>query len=80
MQFLPEVEEFRDYIAVDGLITDQNNSYKIEVSRTSPLGKKFTANPIKGCIVTITDDLGNQYLLKEKKTGIYMSDSLTFRG
>jgi len=80
MQFLPEVEEFRDYIAVDGLITDQNNSYKIEISRTSPLGTKFSANPIKGCSVRITDDLGNQYFLKEKKTGTYMSDSLTFRG
>jgi hypothetical protein len=80
VQFLPQGGEEGNNIVVDGLITDQNNSYIVEISKTSPLGKKFTYSPIKGCLVTITDDFENQYLLKEKKAGQYFSDSLTFRG
>ena len=79
-QFIPEGDEFREYLAVDGLITDQFNSYKIEITRTSPLGKAFTKIPATGCYVTITDDLSNQTVLKEKSKGVYMTDSLNFRG
>jgi hypothetical protein len=77
VQFLPEVEESGDYIAVDGLITDQYGSCKIVVTRTSPLGEKFINIPIPGCKVTISDDLGRQYYLFEYKPGFYSS---YFRG
>ena len=81
MQFIPQIEEYREYIVVDGLITDQNNSYKIAVSKTSPIGgEKFTKIPLGGCVVTVTDDLGNHYYMFEKNYGLYVSDSLTFRG
>jgi hypothetical protein len=79
-QFIPEVGDSKDYIAIDGLITDQNNAYKVEITRTSPLGSAFTRIPIEKCIVSITDNFENNYLLKEKSRGIYISDSLKFRG
>jgi hypothetical protein len=79
-QFLPSKEESGNAIVVEGLVTDQNNSYKIVISKTSPLGKKITNTPVKGCLVTITDDIGNKYLLNEKISGLYVSDSLIFRG
>ena len=80
VQFLPEAEDFKDYIAVDALITDQNSRYKIEVTRTSPLGQSFTKIPVMGCFVSITDDLGNVHQCPESKPGLYVSDSLSFRG
>jgi hypothetical protein len=80
VQFVPEAEDFKDYITVDALVTDQNSSYKIEVTRTSPLGQNFTKIPVTGSLVSISDDLGNMYQFTETTEGLYVSDSLSFRG
>jgi hypothetical protein len=79
-QFLPEVQDFKDYIVVDALVTDQNNSYKVNISRTSKLGNSFNKIPVSGCLVTITDDQENLFQLFETESGLYLTDSLSFRG
>lgn len=80
VQFVPEAGDYKDYIVVDALITDQNNTYKIEISKTAPLGETFSRLPVTGGQVTITDDLGNNFQFTEALSGQYISDSLAFRG
>jgi len=79
-QFIPSVDEGKDFLVVDGLVTDQNFSYRVRLSRTSKLGPMNTITPVKNCIVSVTDDFGTVSLFRESRNGIYISDSLTFRG
>jgi hypothetical protein len=80
VQFIPEVDEGRDFLVVEGLITNQNTTCKVRITRASRLGPKNTISPVKGCIVTVRDDLGNVNIFREAKNGFYLTDSLTFRG
>ena len=53
----------------------------VKLSRSMPLGKTATLRPLKGCIVSITDDVGNRFFLNESSTpGTYLTDSSIFRG
>jgi hypothetical protein len=79
-QFFPETDEDKDLLVVEGLITDQPVSNVIKLSKSLPLGRKTAAKPLKGCIVKVSDDLGNTYTLKEKVTGTYITDSTRFIG
>jgi len=64
---------------VDALLTDENTSNYVKLSRTI---QSLDQEPEKvSCaIVTISDDLGNSTLLSESSKGIYKTDSLSFRG
>jgi len=79
-QFIPETDEDQDLLVVEGLITDQPEVNTIKISRSLPLGLKNTAKPVKGCIVSIIDDLGRSFALTEKVTGTYVTDPAKFRG
>jgi hypothetical protein len=79
-QFIPETDDVKDFLVVDGLITDQNRSYTITLSRSTLLMSKFQKRPVLRASVSITDNLGNDCILWEKKNGKYVTDSLSFRG
>jgi hypothetical protein len=79
-EFIPAVTEPKLLLVVEGLITDQPETDTIKLSRSMPLGNKSEAIPLAGCIVKISDDLGNIYDLKEIDDGKYITDSATFRG
>jgi hypothetical protein len=79
-QFIPETEEEKELVVVEGLITDQPGPNTIKLSKSLPFGKKSEANPLTGCLVSLKDDLGNFYPLSEKKPGTYLTDSSAFRG
>lgn len=78
-QFIPETGDIKEFLVVEGLITDQNRSNTILLSKSSLLNSKFKKLPVAG-YVAITDNLENNYILREKKTGTYVTDSLKFRG
>jgi hypothetical protein len=80
VQFVPDIEENQDLLVVEGMVTDQNRRYTVKLSRSVNVGSKQKPAPAKNGIVSITDDLNNRYLLVEKTPGIYLTDSLTFRG
>ena len=80
VQFLPEVENNKNYLVVEGLVTNQLNSYTIKISRSSKLGSSKINTPVTGCLVYVKTSAGLQYLFKEKHPGIYQSDSLLFKG
>jgi len=73
-QFIPLVGEDKDIIVVEGLITDQPGQNIIKLSISLPLGGKDAAKPLIGCIVTISDDFGNNYSLHETVSGTYIED------
>jgi hypothetical protein len=79
-QFIPETDESSDILVVEGIITDQFRTNRIKISKTLPLGKIVSPKPVKGCIVTITDENNMWYSLKEYPTGTYYTDSTEFRG
>ena len=76
---MPETGDIKQFLVVEGLITDQNCSNTILLSKSSPLNSNFKKLPVSGN-VTITDNLQNNYVLREKKPGTFVTDSLKFRG
>jgi len=79
-QFIPQTNEDKKILVVEGLITDLPDTNTIQLSASQPLGTKGTSNPVSGCNVTITDDLGNSYSLIETNPGTYITDPSTFQG
>jgi hypothetical protein len=80
-QFVPETDEDPNLLVVEGLITNQPGAYTIKLSRSMPLGKKITLKPLKGCTVTIKDDMGHTYTAKESSTsGTYLTTPGSFQG
>jgi len=77
---MPEIDESRELLVVEGIITDQNETNSIRLTKSSPLDRKNTIKPVLKCIVNLSDDLGNTWLLKEKGNGYYITDSTVFTG
>ncbi len=69
-QFIPEVDETRELIVVEGLLTDQPGN-AVKISKSFPLTEKSKAVPLSGCTVWITDDINNSYKLIESVAGTY---------
>ena len=78
--FIPRTSEDKKILVVEGLITDQPDTNIIKLSNSLPLGTRNVANPLKGCIVTISDDLGNTFSFTETAAGIYVTDPSKFQG
>ncbi|MDP4222905.1 MAG: DUF4249 domain-containing protein [Bacteroidota bacterium] len=79
-EFLPVINEEKELLVVEGLVTDQPGADTIKLSKSLPFGKKSEAKPFGRCIVKISDDLGAVYDLVEKASGTYVTDSATFKG
>lgn len=80
-KFVPETDEDSNLLVVEGLITDKPEVYTIKLSRSMPLGRKLTLRPLKGCTVTIKDDQGQTYTVRESATaGTYQTNPASFQG
>jgi len=80
IEFIPEVEENKELLVVEGMITDQNRSNVVKLSKSLPLGRPLIRKPVRAAKVTIEDELGVVTTLKETSPGIYTTDSTKFRG
>jgi hypothetical protein len=47
-QFIPAVNEDKELLVVEGLITDKPDTNTIKLSRSRPLGARAVARPVKG--------------------------------
>lgn len=79
-QFIPETEETKELLVVEGLITDQTGINTVKLSKSLPFGRKSEAKPLTGCSVSLTDSEGNTFWLYEKSPGTYITDSVSFKG
>ena len=77
--YSPKLDNFQSLLVVDALLTDENISNYVILSRTI---KTADDEPemVSGALVIIRDDLGNSTTLNETSEGIYKTDSLIFRG
>lgn len=72
-----DTEGYRDLLVVDALITNENKTHLVSLTRSTPnINQK--AVKVTGAIVEIRDDLGNVQWLTEKWNGIYVTDSTRF--
>ncbi|MDO9580275.1 MAG: DUF4249 domain-containing protein [Bacteroidales bacterium] len=71
-EFIPKIDEEKELIVVQGLLTDQGAPVIIKLSTSMPLGQENEAKPLIGCYVTITDDMGNSFYLSETLAGTYL--------
>jgi len=78
--YVPETDEKEELLVVEGIITNQQGINTIKLSRSIPLWKNQGAEPLNGCNVWLSDDLGQIYSLKGTAYGTYITDSATFRG
>jgi hypothetical protein len=79
-QFIPQTTENKELLVVEGLITDKPGAYTIKLSKSVPLGIRNVAEPLKGCFIRISDDLGQIFSFKETVAGTYVSDPSIFQG
>jgi len=79
-QFIPDINEEKELLVVEGLITNEPVSNTINLSVSLPVGKMSETRPLSGCTVIISDDIGNNYSLNEKDIGAYVTDSVQFKG
>lgn len=69
-QFIPEVEETRELMVVEGLFTDRSPNF-VKLSKSFPLGEKNSSSPLPGCSVWIESDAGQRINFRETAPGIY---------
>lgn len=79
-KFTPQTNEDKQLLVVEGMITDQPVANVVKLSRSLPLGTRSSSDPVTGCTVTISDDSGNTFILKESEPGKYLTDPTLFRG
>lgn len=77
--YTPVLKGYESVLVVEGLITDENASYIIKLSRTL-LEQTDTPAVVSDATVYITDEESNTVDLKNIGEGKYKTDSLEFRG
>ena len=80
VEFIPDPDENKEQLVVEGMITDQNRVNRIRLSRSLPIGKPLVRKAVKGAVITITDEKGIITTLKESPAGTYSTDSTKFIG
>lgn len=75
-QFVPEINEEKQLLVVQGLITDQPGNNIVRLSKSLPVGLKSAARPLSKCIVTLSDDTGNNVVFSETVSGTYVPPPL----
>jgi len=80
VEYTPLTHEEAELLNVEGLITDQPGVNIIKLSKSISIWNKQVAKPLKQCIVTISDDLGQIYNLIETNNGNYITNPTTFQG
>jgi hypothetical protein len=77
--YTPNLHKFESVFVVDALLTDENISNYVKLSKTIRTASD-EPEMITDAQVIIKDDLGNSTTLSEKTDGVYRTDSLIFRG
>ncbi len=79
-KFIPEIEEYDKLIVVEGLLTNENASNYVRLSRTIPIGITGIESPVVNAHVYVKDDLDRLGVFYQESPGYYRTDSLDFTG
>lgn len=77
--FNPKLNKFESLLVVDAMVSNENLSYTVRLSRTSE-AQFYETEMVAGAEVIISDANGITSTLYETKQGIYKTDSLLFLG
>lgn len=77
--YVPKLKGYESLMVVEGLVTDQNTSYTVKLSKTF-MEQETTPFPVSDAIVYITDQESNSTYLQPDGSGKYITDSLQFCG
>jgi hypothetical protein len=80
VKYTPVIDEEKQLLVVQGLITNQPEADTIKLSKSLPMGQISDAITVSGCDVRISDDIGNVYRLTESKPGTYITNPSDFKG
>jgi len=78
-EFMPDIDEYRNLMVVEGLITDEYKQHYVKLTRTTAVGKISEGEPVTSATVIVTDDLQNEYTFSEMSPGYYLTDSMIFQ-
>jgi hypothetical protein len=70
--FVPQTKGNQQMIVVEGLITDQPEKSSIILSKSLPLGESSSPEPLSGCLVSVSNDLGDVVNFVETDPGSYV--------
>lgn len=79
-KFTPQIDEYDNIIVVESLLTDENRTNYVKLSRTIPTGLAGLSSPLTSANVIFLYGNNQAVVLDEKHPGYYCTDSLTFRG
>jgi hypothetical protein len=77
--YIPDLKNYKSLLVVEGLITNENSSYKIKLSRTTGQENSIPEK-VTDASVYITDGDGTKTDLQNCGDGYYKTDSTTFTG
>lgn len=70
-EFVPDLNEKQELLVVEGIVTDRPDESMVRLSYSVPLGEKNEARPVKGCYVTVSDNLDSRIRFMETEPGLY---------
>jgi hypothetical protein len=77
--YSPKLTGYESLLVADGMITDENASYTVKLSRTLQ-EQDGAPEMISDAVIYITDDEAKRTNLKNAGSGIYKTDSIEFKG
>jgi len=77
--YMPELQGYESILVVEGLITDENTSYTVKLSR-SVQDQDTVPEVISDAVIYISDENAKNSYLKNAGEGLYKTDSIEFRG
>ncbi len=63
--YYPVIDRQMEALVIEGLMTNLKESYKVKLTMASTYDSTLSSEGITGALVSITDDLGNIYLMHE---------------
>ena len=78
--FYPTVDSSQQILVVDGMITNADTTYTINLSLATPYNSSNSATPVSNAIVTVSDNQSNTFSFTEVSPGVYNSLHGSFLG
>jgi hypothetical protein len=79
-EFIPETNDARQKLVVEGLITDQPVRNKVKLSLSMPIGDSLYSIPVHNAQVYVREYLGTSHKLTEIEPGSYYTNPAIFKG
>ncbi len=77
-QFMPDIDEYKNLLVVEGLITNEYKEHYVKLYRSNPVGSLEDPLTVPFANVVVVDNFGNETSFTERTQGYYATDSMSF--